>query len=90
VRILGHPTGRSCCTAIRFPSFRPVGGAVARRLLEINASPERLDLHGALIRNAQAKGARFASTDAHHPKQLDYMRYGVVTRAAAGSGRTTS
>jgi DNA polymerase (family 10) len=33
-----------------------------------------------LIRNAQAKGARFAiSTDAHHPQQLDYMRYGVVT-----------
>ena len=33
-----------------------------------------------MIRGAKAKGARFAiSTDAHHPKQLDYMRYGVVT-----------
>ena len=48
--------------------------------LEINASPERLDLHGPLIRAAKAKGARFTiSTDAHHPKHLAGMRYGVVT-----------
>jgi DNA polymerase (family X) len=37
--------------------------------LEINASPERLDLHGPLIRTAKAKGAHFTiSTDAHHPQ----------------------
>ena len=48
--------------------------------LEINASPERLDLHGTLIRTAKAKGAKFTiSTDAHHPKHLANMRYGVVT-----------
>ena len=48
--------------------------------LEINASPERLDLHGTLIRTAKAKGAKFTiSTDAHHPKHLASMRYGVVT-----------
>ena len=48
--------------------------------LEINASPERLDLSGALVRTAKAKGAKFTiSTDAHHPKHLASMRYGVVT-----------
>jgi DNA polymerase (family 10) len=83
VRILGHPTGRLLLHRDPFPfDFDRVAAEAVRRgvWLEINASPERLDLHGALIRNAQAKGARFAiSTDAHHPKQLDYMRYGVVT-----------
>jgi DNA polymerase (family 10) len=48
--------------------------------LEINASPERLDLSGALVRTARAKGAKFTiSTDAHHPKHLAGMRYGVLT-----------
>jgi DNA polymerase (family 10) len=83
VRILGHPTGRLLLHRDPFPfDFDRVAAEAVRRgvWFEINASPERLDLHGALIRNAQAKGARFViSTDAHHPKQLDYMRYGVVT-----------
>ena len=83
VRILGHPTGRLLLHRDPFPfDFERVAAEAVRRgvWLEINASPERLDLHGALIRNAQAKGARFAiSTDAHHPQQLDYMRYGVLT-----------
>jgi DNA polymerase (family 10) len=83
VRILGHPTGRLLLHRDPFPfDFDRVAAEAVRRgvWLEINASPERLDLHGALIRGAQAKGARFAiSTDAHHPKQLDYMRYGVLT-----------
>jgi DNA polymerase (family 10) len=83
VRILGHPTGRLLLHRDPFPfDFERVAAEAVRRgvWLEINASPERLDLHGALIRGAKAKGARFTiSTDAHHPKQLDYMRYGVVT-----------
>jgi DNA polymerase (family 10) len=83
VRILGHPTGRLLLHRDPFPfDFERVAAEAVRRgvWLEINASPERLDLHGALIRSAKAKGARFAiSTDAHHPKQLEYMRYGVLT-----------
>jgi DNA polymerase (family 10) len=83
VRILGHPTGRLLLHRDPFPfDFERVAAEAVRRgvWLEINASPERLDLHGALIRGAKAKGARFViSTDAHHPKQLDYMRYGVLT-----------
>jgi DNA polymerase (family 10) len=83
LRIVGHPTGRILLHRDPFPfDFdRVVAEAVRRGVaLEINASPERLDLHGTLIRSAKAKGARFTiSTDAHHPKQLANMRYGVVT-----------
>ena len=83
LRILGHPTGRILLHRDPFPfDFdRVVTEAVRRGVsLEINASPERLDLHGTLIRTAKAKGAKFTvSTDAHHPKQLANMRYGVVT-----------
>jgi DNA polymerase (family 10) len=83
LKILGHPTGRILLHRDPFPfDFDRVMAEAVRRgvWLEINASPERLDLHGPLIRSARAKGARFAiSTDAHHPKHLDSMRYGVVT-----------
>ena len=48
--------------------------------LEINASPERLDLNGSLARTAKSRGAKFTiSTDAHHPKHLQNMWYGIVT-----------
>ncbi len=83
LRILGHPTGRMLLQREGYAfDFERVASAAVRRgvWLEINASPERLDLHGALIRSAKAKGARFAiSTDAHHPKHLAGIRYGVVT-----------
>jgi DNA polymerase (family 10) len=83
LHVLGHPTGRILLHRDPFPfDFdRVVAEAVRRGVwLEINASPERLDLHGPLIRSARAKGARFTiSTDAHHPKHLASMRYGVLT-----------
>jgi DNA polymerase (family 10) len=82
LRIIGHPTGRLLLERDAFPfDFDRVAAEAARRgvWLEINASPERLDLHGPLIRAAKAKGAAFTiSTDAHHPKHLTHMRYGVV------------
>ena len=83
LRILGHPTGRMLLHRDPFPfDFdRIVAEAVRRGVwLEINASPERLDLNGTLVRAAKAKGARFTiSTDAHHPSHLKSMRYGVLT-----------
>jgi DNA polymerase (family 10) len=83
VKILGHPTGRVLLHRDAYPfDFELVAKEAARRgvALEINASPERLDLHGALARTAKACGARFTiSTDAHHPKHLANMRYGVWT-----------
>jgi DNA polymerase (family X) len=46
--------------------------------LEINSSPERLDLNAAMIRAAKAKGCKFViNTDAHHPKHLANIQYGV-------------
>ena len=53
--------------------------------LEINSSPERLDLSATHVRIAKAKGAKFiVSTDAHHPKHLNNMRYGILTARRGG------
>lgn len=83
LHILGHPTGRILLHRDPFPfDFERIVAEAVRRgvWLEINASPERLDLNGAMIRTAKSKGAKFTiSTDAHHPKHLDSMRYGVIT-----------
>ena len=83
LRMIGHPTGRMLLHRESYSfDFERVAAEAAKRgvWLEINSSPERLDLYGPLIRTARSKGARFAiSTDAHHPKSLANMRYGVVT-----------
>ncbi|MGO4885508.1 MAG: DNA polymerase/3'-5' exonuclease PolX [Bryobacteraceae bacterium] len=83
LRVLGHPTGRILLhrEAYPFDFERVVDEAVRRGVwLEINASPERLDLSAHHIRTAKARGARFIiSTDAHQPKHLGSMRYGVIT-----------
>jgi len=81
LRAIGHPTGRILLHRDPFPfDFEAVAAEAARRnvYLEINASPERLDLSATLIRTAKAKGCKFVvSTDAHHPKHLANMNYGV-------------
>jgi DNA polymerase (family 10) len=90
LRILGHPTGRLLMQREPFPfDFdRIVCEAVKRNVwLEINSSPERLDLNGTLARTAKSRGAKFTiSTDAHHPKHLHNMWYGVVTARRAWLG----
>jgi DNA polymerase (family 10) len=83
VRVLGHLTGRLLLhrEGYRF-DFELIAAEAARRgvWLEINASPERLDIYGQLIRTAKAKGCKFTiSTDAHHPRHLHSMPYGVLT-----------
>ena len=83
LRILGHPTGRLLLN--RDPYLFDVDQvfeAAARNevALEINASPERLDLSSQMARMAKNKGVRFTiSTDAHHPKHFAGIRYGVTT-----------
>ena len=83
LRVIGHPTGRLLLHRDPYPfDFDLVSSAAASRKvwLEVNASPERLDLHGPLLRTAKSKGVKFVvSTDAHHPKHLLNMPYGVVT-----------
>jgi DNA polymerase (family 10) len=48
--------------------------------LEVNANPRRLDLGGSTVRAALDAGATVAvNTDAHHPDEFGYLRYGVHT-----------
>ena len=82
LRIIGHPTGRILLHRDPYPfDFERVAAEAAKRGIwfEINASPERLDLHGPLLRIAKSKGAKFVvATDAHHPKHLLNMPFGVM------------
>ena len=88
VTALGHPTGRLLLHREPFPfNFDKVADEAVRRgvALEINSSPERLDLSATHVRAAKAKGAKFiVSTDAHHPKHLNNMRYGILTARRGG------
>jgi len=84
IRVMGHPTGRILMHREPFPfDFERVAAEAARRnvYLEINGSPERLDLGSSMIRTAKSLGAKFAiSTDSHQTKHLGInMPYGVLT-----------
>src|SRR4051794_3080986 len=83
LRILGHPTGRRLLERDSYGfDFEGIAAQAAERniALEINASPERLDLPGHLVRTAKRVGCRFTiSTDAHRPAHLYNMRFGVLT-----------
>jgi len=88
LKALGHPTGRLLLhrDPFSFDFDRVISQAVRRGVwLEINSSPERLDLSANHARAAKAKGARFiVSTDSHHPAHLLNMRYGVATARRGG------
>ncbi len=84
MRIMGHPTGRMLLHRDPFPfDFERIATEAARRkvYLEINGSPERLDLSSNMIRTAKALGVKFAiSTDSHQTKHLGInMPFGVLT-----------
>jgi len=83
VNIIGHPSTR--LIGRRTPidaDWEAVFAACARTgtALEIDASPERLDLPADLIRSAVRHGAVFAiDSDAHATPHLAHLRYGVAT-----------
>ncbi len=83
IRILGHGTGRMLLQRDSYPfDFDRIARKASGReiFLEINASPERLDLPPHLIRAAKRQGCRFAiSTDAHRPSHLRNIGLGVTT-----------
>jgi DNA polymerase (family 10) len=84
IRVMGHPTGRMLLNRDSFPfDFERVAADAARRnvYLEINGSPERLDLSSSMVRTAKGLGAKFTiSTDSHQTKHLrPNMQYGVIT-----------
>ena len=82
MRVMGHPTGRILLQRDGFPfDFEAVSSKAAERgvWLEVNASPERLDLSAPLLRSAKRKGVRFTiSTDSHQIRHLQNMQYGIT------------
>jgi len=91
VHAFGHPTGRLIGSRepVVFDVERVAEAAAAHGVaMEINASPERLDLSDVNARIAKAKGCRFViDTDAHATGQLDLLRYGVFQARRAGLTR---
>jgi DNA polymerase (family X) len=87
VRILGHPTGRLILKRdpYRFDLERVFAAAKKHGvILELNGNPERLDLSDAHVKLAREKGMKvIISTDAHHPRHFEFMRYGVMTARRA-------
>jgi DNA polymerase (family 10) len=83
VNVIGHPTTRRI--GRRLPvdvDFGELFRACARTgtALEINASPQRLDLPSDQIRAARDAGVKFAiDSDAHSVADLGNMPYGVGT-----------
>jgi DNA polymerase (family 10) len=80
--ILAHPTGRLLGSRAPYPlDIERVMKAAKERgcYLEINADPERLDLHDIHCKMAKEIGLKIPiSTDAHTVSGLDHMRLGVA------------
>lgn len=82
INIISHPTnrllnGRDSSDADWETVFKLA--AKNKKLLEINAYPNRLDLRDDLVRQALKYGVKFIiNTDAHEVSQMDNMRFGVA------------
>lgn len=87
VKIISHPTGRLINQ--RPPYEVRVDVLIDNALktgvaLEINASPERLDLNDENARMAKEAGVMLSiGTDAHRPEHLDFIRFGVAVARRA-------
>jgi len=81
VNIIAHPTGR--IIGYREPYDIDVQeiirtAAETNTFLEINASPERMDLNDIYVKSAKEKGVLLSiGTDAHQLSSLDNMAYGI-------------
>ncbi len=87
VHAIGHPTGRLINQ--RPPYEVRIDELIQKAketgvALEINASPERLDLNDENARAAQESGVLLLlGTDAHRPEHLRFMRFGVAVARRA-------
>ncbi|WP_418792223.1 DNA polymerase/3'-5' exonuclease PolX [Phosphitispora sp. TUW77] len=83
VDILAHPTGRLIGRRDPYAiDMEEVFAAAAKygTALEINASPDRLDLSDKYARRAAELGISISiNTDAHDINRMDEMKYGVAT-----------
>jgi DNA polymerase (family 10) len=83
VDIIAHPTGR---ILNRRPGadldMEAILRAAAERgtVMEINSGPDRLDLDAGHVRRALELGVDLTvNSDAHHPADLAWLRFGVLT-----------
>ena len=82
LNILGHPTGRLLLRRepFAFDLERIIAEAKRRHIaMEINSFPDRLDLREHAARLAKQHGVKLViSTDSHHTKHLEHIKYGVL------------
>jgi DNA polymerase (family 10) len=87
VDAIGHPTGRLIerRSAYALDLDRVIAKAVETgTFLEINANPDRRDLNDVYARAAAEAGVMLViNSDAHWPRTLKNMRYGVATARRA-------
>jgi len=87
VDIIGHATGRLLGRrdGYALDMERVLDAAAAcGTILEINSSPDRLDLNDVNARSAKDKGIKIAvNTDAHDLKRMDEMPYGIAVARRA-------
>jgi DNA polymerase (family X) len=87
VDAIGHPTGRLIerREAYALDIDRVIAKAVETgTFLEINANPDRRDLNDVYAKAAAEAGVRLViDSDAHWPRTLSNMRYGVATARRA-------
>ena len=88
VSAIAHPTGRLLNKREAYEvDLSVVFGAAKkhRKLLELNANPERLDLNDVHCAAAKSHGIPIViSTDAHSCDGLEFMRYGILQARRAG------
>ena len=79
--IFGHPTARRLNDRepIDIDMEKVIDKAIEENCyIELNASPERLDINDIYCKRAKEKGLKIViSTDAHGPNQLQNMKYGI-------------
>ncbi len=88
VKIIGHPTGRLLGSRPMYPiDVDAVIRAAAENdtVLEINASPSRLDLGPEYVQKAREAGVLMSiNTDAHSKSQFEFLRFGVNVARRSG------
>lgn len=82
VDIIGHPTGRLIGRRAPYPVDVDAilnKAAETGKVLEINASPDRLDLKDVYVQKGRELGVKFAvNTDTHSAVGLNDMEFGVA------------
>lgn len=86
--VLGHPSGRVMLSRNGYDlDYEIVFDACAANNvhIELNASPQRLDLDFNLLEKAQNKGIKISiNPDAHSISGIDYIDYGVTAARRGG------